>query len=858
MASPLDRLRTALADRYLVEREIDSGGMATVYAAQDRKHKRRVAIKLLNPELAVAVGGERFLREIVTTARLRHPNILPLYDSGEADGLLYYVMPFVEGGSLRDRLRNEKQLSVDDAVRIGTEVGEALQAAHEAGVVHRDIKPENILLERGHAVVADFGIARAMSEAGGDRLTRTGVAVGTPEYMSPEQVAGEDPDRRSDLYSLGCVLFEMLAGEPPFTGPNVASITRQHLVVQPRPVSEIRPTVPPHVVAAISGCLSKVPADRPSTVETFLKGLREEPVARRARSTGILRKGGWLLATAGALGLAFFASRFVGDSALIDDSPLAVAVFPFRPLNASTTEWTEQLPDLLATVLDGTPGVRVADPWSLWSDLRQARDSRALGPRDPAQALGLASRAGASRFVLGTIAGDRDQLSLTVRLYRAGLPEPLRSISVSASVDSIAALVQRVAVALITEILPSGDGSQVPGAREYGTESAEALKAFLEAREAQRGGRFYEADEAIDRALAADSTFALALVEAVVIKSWVQSLQGQLYTGLIGLAERALQSEDPLSERSRLLAESVLASVRTDGTAAAQAMQRLVELDPTDLKGWSYLTFYHTVYGWQYGATGEDAVRASDRVIELDSAFVPGLLRRTWLALTVEGADEAVSHLQRLQRADATIPQVRANIMALKAVLADEAEFRTLADSVALLPQEEWMTAVRYLRAQSPARAEALMSLIREGSDPGARQAVRPEQARLFIAEGRLLEVDSALAMGDYEEGEFYKHLHRFQVAANLAGVGHPRVAENGVEWLSEYIPLDSTQYYWETRPVWWSGWLIAAHHAEFGDTIVTRAWYEAIGNFPGGGTPLDYRQGLRADLDARLAVRRG
>ncbi|MDH5548986.1 MAG: serine/threonine protein kinase, partial [Gemmatimonadota bacterium] len=232
------RLSTALADRYTMEREIGSGGMATVYLAEDLRHDRPVALKVLKPELAAALGPDRFLREIKTTAQLRHPHILPLLDSGDADGTLFYVMPYVEGESLRDRLNREKQLPVEDALRIAREVADALSYAHSHDVLHRDIKPENILLESGHAVVADFGIARALTAAGGEKLTQTGIAVGTPAYMSPEQSAGEPAiDGRSDLYALGCVLYEMLAGEPPFTGPTAQAIIAKRLAEPPPRVS---------------------------------------------------------------------------------------------------------------------------------------------------------------------------------------------------------------------------------------------------------------------------------------------------------------------------------------------------------------------------------------------------------------------------------------------------------------------------------------------------------------------------------------------------------------------------------------------------------------------------------------------
>ena len=244
MPDAISRLSAALEGRYRVEREIGAGGMATVFLAEDLRHKRLVAIKVLNPRLAEAVGAERFLREIETTAGLRHPNILPLYDSGGGEGLLYYVMPFVEGGSLRDRLKAEKQLSIEESIRIATDVCGALEAAHEEGVIHRDVKPENILLDRGHAMVADFGIAQAVSRGGPGRLTGTGVAIGTPDYMSPEQSLGETPDGRSDLYSLGCVLYEMLTGEPPFQGRGVAVLLAKHAVEVPPEVRLRRDTVP--------------------------------------------------------------------------------------------------------------------------------------------------------------------------------------------------------------------------------------------------------------------------------------------------------------------------------------------------------------------------------------------------------------------------------------------------------------------------------------------------------------------------------------------------------------------------------------------------------------------------------------
>ncbi|MGQ0736235.1 MAG: protein kinase domain-containing protein [Acidobacteriota bacterium] len=268
------RLSAVLARRYRIERELGAGGMATVYLADDLKHQRKVALKVLRPELAALVGAERFFTEIRVTANLQHPNILPLYDSGEADSLLYYVMPFVEGESLRQRLRRERQLTVEDTLAIAGAVAAALEYAHEQGIIHRDIKPENILLARGRPMVADFGIALAMSDAGATRMTHTGLSVGTPHYMSPEQAAGDRQlDARSDVYSLGATVYEMLVGEPPHAAATAQAIVAKILSDTPAPISRSRQFVPPHVEAAVQKALAKSPADRFSSAGRFAEAL---------------------------------------------------------------------------------------------------------------------------------------------------------------------------------------------------------------------------------------------------------------------------------------------------------------------------------------------------------------------------------------------------------------------------------------------------------------------------------------------------------------------------------------------------------------------------------------------------------
>jgi serine/threonine protein kinase/tetratricopeptide (TPR) repeat protein len=273
LLDPVTRLNLALKDRYRILRELGVGGTATVYLADDLKHHRKVAVKVPHPELVVAVGSERFLREIETTAGMRHPHVLPLYDSGDADGLLYYVMPFVEGSSLRARMDQERQLPLDDALRLIGEVAEALIYAHGRGVIHRDVKPGNILLENGRAVVADFGIAHPMAPSGDGKLTRTGAIVGTPSYMSPEQANGEPLDARSDLYALGCVAYEMLAGTPPFVGPSGFVVMARHALDPVPPLRTVRPEIPASVADLVERALAKSPADRFASIADWHREL---------------------------------------------------------------------------------------------------------------------------------------------------------------------------------------------------------------------------------------------------------------------------------------------------------------------------------------------------------------------------------------------------------------------------------------------------------------------------------------------------------------------------------------------------------------------------------------------------------
>ena len=397
MSQATDRLATALADRYRLERELGAGGMATVYLAQDLRHDRKVAIKVLRPELAAVIGAERFLSEIKTTANLQHPHILPLFDSGAADSFLFYVMPYVEGESLRDRLSREKQLPIADAVRIATEVAGALDYAHRHNVIHRDIKPENILLHDGRALVADFGIALAASKAGGSRMTETGMSLGTPTYMSPEQAMGErEITARSDVYALGCMTYEMLVGDPPFLGGTAQAIVAKVMTEKPAPPSRIRDTIPPAVEDAVLTALEKLPADRFATAAEFAAAIAGGATARaatRATRSAAAPAGAWrrisLLLGAVALGALVLAAwalarqrvpagPSVYDAVLPDSAPMT-----FAATTASTSYGIS--PRNLSVSRSGEFAVYTArhgDSTGLWyRSLRDATTRPILGTR---------------------------------------------------------------------------------------------------------------------------------------------------------------------------------------------------------------------------------------------------------------------------------------------------------------------------------------------------------------------------------------------------------------------------------------------------------------------------------------------
>ena len=511
----MQRLRAAVGDRYEIMRELGRGGMATVFLARDVKHEREVAIKVLHPELAASLGGDRFEREIRLAAKLQHPHILGLYDSGASGSLLYYVMPFVQGESLRDRLNREGMLPVDDATAIALEVSGALGYAHAQGIIHRDIKPENILLQNGHALVADFGIARAIGEAGsgGQKLTQTGMSVGTPVYMAPEQAAGDVANPTADIYSLGCVLYEMLAGEPPFTGPNPMAIMAKHLMEQVPSVRIVRSAVPEEIENAIFAALGKLPVDRPQTAAQFaelmgmplgstatMRVMRGSSVMRRTISGNqatipvprpLWQRAPVYIAAAALIAIAggWYAFWPRGARGGVNESPNArrVAVLYFEDLtrDSSLSALADGLTDGLIQALGNATSLTI---------ISRSGAAQYRGSRIPIDSIARALRAG--YLVRGEVEPEGENVRVAVRLddesgatlRRASFPIP--SGEILRLRDSV--------TAVVAELIRTELGAEIQ-VREERADASNAQAWLL----VQRGGQGIKQLEA--RIAAADS-----------------------------------------------------------------------------------------------------------------------------------------------------------------------------------------------------------------------------------------------------------------------------------------------------------------------------------------------------------------
>ena len=614
MSDPFEGLTAALADSYVIEREIGTGGMATVFLAQDLKHDRQVAIKVLRPELTAALGAERFLREITTTANLHHPHILALYDSGEAQGFLYYVMPYVEGESLRDRLRREKQLPLEATLRIAQEVADALDYAHARGIVHRDIKPENILLEAGHALVADFGIARAVSAAGTKELTATGTAIGTPVYMSPEQASGErDLDGRSDIYSLACVVYEMLSGEPPYMGPTPQAVIAKKLSEPTPRISVVRERVPPSVEAALDQALAKAPVDRYATVASFAKALTMATAAPRARVRG------WRRAAAVVASVVVVALAARGLASLLTGERIeTLAVLPLTDL---TNDPDQQF------LAAGVHEALISELGRLGLSITARRTMAQY--RDGDKPIGeIAREVGADAVVEGSLYRSGDSLEIATRLYDKD-GQQLWTASYGGVLSDAVALYRRFARSIAGEIgvrLSTADEERLTDTPAVNPEVYEAyLRGMhvLNTRQTREDanvaiGYFNQALEQNP----ADPLAYAGLALAYVTLGHGFDPPDDAWPRARAAAERALRLDSTLAEAWAALADYKSYGER-DWEGAERAFQRANELNPS-------LAMNHYHYAWYLVLFGrvDEALAEHRRAQELDP-LTP--LHTTWL-----------------------------------------------------------------------------------------------------------------------------------------------------------------------------------------------------------------------------------
>jgi serine/threonine-protein kinase len=663
----LAQLRSALSDRYEVERELGHGGMATVYLAHDRKLDRQVALKVLRPELASSLGGERFLRETEIAARLTHPNILALFDRGEADGLLYYTMPYVEGESLGDRLTRERQLPLEDALRITQEVADALEHAHAQGIVHRDIKPENILFEGGHAVVADFGIARAIDVAGGERLTETGLAVGTPAYMSPEQASGvETVDARSDQYALACVLYEMLAGEPPFPGTSAQAILARKVTEPPRAVRTVRRTVPEGVEQVLQRGLATAPADRYATPQEFVEALQQGVAAPPTGATTVAQRVLLGLTLVVVLAGALVLGQWLRPGGTGSSHPrTAIAVLPFenRTADASRAYFASGLHDELLTQLAKVAALKVISRTSVMSY---------VGTTKPLSVIADELRVGS--IVEASVQVEGERLRVNVRLIDVASDESLWAEGYERTLDDAFAIQSAMAQQIVGAVgaaLTEDEASAIGAAP---TDDPEAYRLYLQGEEYRRRPGFRReeleiARQLYERALTLDPAFALA-------RARLSEVHGEMYQfGYDPSAERVERQRAEAEAALRLapdlpqarVAMGYVHYVSRDYRRALEEYAIALEGLPNDAEAWAWAGFTHRRLGnWDevlaaferaaqldprdanlfqnlggvtYRVTHRyaDAVRAFDRALTLDPGFHMAAVDKGWIYIEWRG-----------------------------------------------------------------------------------------------------------------------------------------------------------------------------------------------------------------------------
>lgn len=625
----LDRLTAALADRYRIERQVGQGGMATVFLAEDRKHHRRVAIKVLRPELSAALGTERFLREIELAAKLQHPHIVPVYDSGSADGVLYYVMPFVEGESLRDLMQREGRIPLDRAAEIVREAASGLEYAHQQGVVHRDVKPENIMLSAGHAVVADFGIARAIdaSRASEGHLTGAGMAIGTPAYMSPEQATADTVDARSDQYALACVFYEMVTGKQAFSGPTMQAMLTS-MLTGPRPrLSSVVEGIPPEVDGATQRALATDPKERFPTVSGFAQAVARETsgVAAASRESRRWKRLALVLPVlVGGLAVGW-ALLFGPGRRMVVSGAETIAVVPFTVSGSGLEGIGEGMVDLMASNLDGVGPIRTIEPRTVIREWRRRTDNQ---PGDLDDAIAVARSTNAASVLTGSIVATGGTARLTAELFDLEGTR-LGSAQVNGPSDSVLMLADGLALSLLREIwksrepLPSANASSITSA------SMPAIRAYLRGERYHRRGEWDSAQVAFEESVAADSTFALAWYRLANTLGWKGLYQNPV---ALTASANAVRFSDSLPPRTRSLLVAYDLFSRGQ-LAAVDSARSYLQRYPSDADGW-YLLGEAQYHGRATRPLPANVLREPfDRVLALDSSLAPAAIHPMELAV---------------------------------------------------------------------------------------------------------------------------------------------------------------------------------------------------------------------------------
>src|SRR5712691_9534052 len=617
MADLRARLEAALADRYTLERELGRGGMAIVFLARDRRHDRDVAVKVLRPELAVSLGPERFLLEIKVAAGLTHPHIVPLHDSGEADGLLYYVMPFIQGESLRDRLEREGTMPVSVAVQLAREVADALDYAHRQGVVHRDIKPENILVQDGHAVVADFGIARAISAAGGHRVTATGIAVGTPDYMSPEQAQGDEQvDGRSDIYSLGCVLYEMLTGEAPFVGTTPQQVMRKQLVETPG-AGRVARHIPSALNRVVQRAMAKSPANRYQSASELVAALGR-PSLPVPRLLGLPRRWWVGLVTAAVLGgvaVAVVPRVFLG--AKLDPSLYIVVPFGHRGGAAPVLLNGDQCELLIYDAFRRWADVRVMD--GLRVDDERLR--RGNPPATLREALATARQLRSGLLVWGQAGELGDSIQVHAALYDVASGDVVRAHAIHFSKDlhELGRKFNELADSLLLN-----PHSPTGAAGAIGTDRLAAWRAYSSGDSAVGAWDFPTAARAFRAAIEIDPQYPHANLWLAQVSEWL----GESASQWRSFAVAALASARLLGPQDRARAEALLAMADRRFDQACARYRQLLSRDSLDFTACFELYGYHrkdrlvvkdatSASGWRFRGSYQTALEAYRRALQI-------------------------------------------------------------------------------------------------------------------------------------------------------------------------------------------------------------------------------------------------